>query len=110
MMDARLSFQSELRSAVSEARAATPVRVVRQPAPAKAKKRAVVRLWLPLTPLWILLAPLALLAAPALALARETRGMPPYRSALAIGAALLSLSGAVIDVDAPDAVVRIRIF
>jgi hypothetical protein len=108
MTQSRLVFQSELRAAVSEMRAAAPVHVVRQPA-APAKKRTRVRLWLPLTPIWFLLAPLALIAAPALALAKETRGLPPYRTAFAVGAALLGLSGTVIDIDSADAVVRIRI-
>jgi hypothetical protein len=111
MSDARLFFQSELRSAVSEARAAAPVRVVRSPAPAApAKKRTTVWLWLPLSPIWILLAPLALIAAPALALSPHTRGLPPYKTAFAVGWALLSMSGTVIDITAPDAVVRLRIF
>jgi hypothetical protein len=111
MSDARLLFHNELRSAVSDARAAAPVRVMRSPAPATpARKRTVIALWLPLTPVWILLAPLALLAAPALAISRETRGMPPYKTAFMVGAVLLSMSGTVIDITAPDAVVRLRIF
>ena len=111
MSDARLLFQSDLRSAVSDARQATPVHVVRSPVlAAPARKRTVITLWLPLTPVWILLAPLALIAAPALALSRQTRGLPPYRTAFAIGATMLSMSGTVIDITSQGAVVRLRIF
>jgi hypothetical protein len=109
MTPSRLMVRSEMRAAISEARAAAPVQVVRQP-PAPARSRTVIRLWLPLTPIWILLAPLALIAAPALAIAKATRGLPPYRTAFAVGATLLSLSGTVIDITTPDAVVRLRIF
>jgi hypothetical protein len=86
-------------------------------------KRTVVRLWLPLTPLWIILAPFALLLAPVLWLlppllpnrpgARAVRTavvVRPFRTAFALGAVLLAMSGTVVDVDTPDAVVRIRIF
>ena len=86
-------------------------------------KRTVVRLWLPLTPLWIILAPFALLLAPLLLLApplmphraearavRAAMVVHPYRTAFAVGSALLALSGTSVDVDTPDALVRIRIF
>jgi hypothetical protein len=69
-----------------------------------------VRLWLPLTALWIVLAPFALLLAPLLLLAPQARGVNPYRAAFAIGHALLSLTGTVVDVEAPGALVKIRIF
>jgi len=93
-------LRSELRS-VRDARRGS-VRPLR-------RGRAVVRLWLPLTPLWLLLAPFALLLAPLLALAPPARGLPPYRAAFAVGGTLLALSGTVVDVDAPHALVRIRI-
>ena len=80
---------------------------VRTPRP---PKRTVLWLWLPLTPLWILLAPFALLLAPALKLSRQTRGLPPYRTAFVIGGALIAMSGTVIDIDGRDALVRVRIF
>lgn len=67
-------------------------------------------LWLPLTPLWLLLGPFALLFAPLLSLAPAARGVSPYRAAFAVGAVLLSLSGTVVEVDAPGATIRIRIF
>ncbi len=107
MMPGRALWRTGLAAPSGEARLGVAVRAAR-PAPS-AKRRTVVRLWLPLTPIWILLAPLALIGAPALGLARETRGLASYRTAFAIGATLLSLSGTVIDVDTPDVAVRIRI-
>jgi hypothetical protein len=68
------------------------------------------RLWLPLTPLWIVLAPFALVAAPILTLVPATRGIAPYRAALAVGRVLLSLSGTVVEVRSDSAVLHIRIF
>jgi len=80
-------------------------------------------LWLPLTPLWLILSPFALLLAPLVALlppmlpnnseARAVRAavtVHPYRAAFAVGAVLLSLSGTVVDVEAPGATIHIRIF
>jgi hypothetical protein len=69
-----------------------------------------VRLWLPLTPVWIVLAPFALLLAPLLTLAPQARGVNPFRAAFAIGHALLAMTGTVIEVEAPGALVKIRIF
>ncbi len=69
-----------------------------------------IALWLPLTPLWLVLAPFALLLAPALSLAPPLRGVSPYRAVLALGAVLLALSGTVVEVDAPGAVIRLRFF
>ena len=135
-------FQSELRSAVREAREAPGIQSEARPAPRPAgpapqgelthafprpprtvEKRTVVRLWLPLTPLWILLAPFALLLAPLLWLAppllpdrrgaglvRAAIAVRPFRTAFALGAVLLALSGTTVEVDTPDALVRIRIF
>ena len=136
-------FQSELRSAVRDARETPmqaaapqpqvdprvsilpprPVRGPSRPGRAVAEKRTVVRLWLPLTPLWIILAPLVLLLAPLLLLAprllpnrpraRAMRGwlaVRPYRTVWSLGAVLIALSGTLVDVDTPDALVRIRIF
>jgi len=135
-------FQSELRSAVRDARE-TPAQAVPQPQPdpkvtvlrprpvrrparrnrVAGQKRTVVRLWLPLTPLWIILAPFALLLAPLLWLVppllpnrpgaraiRASLAVKPFRTAFGLGAVLLALSGTVVDVDTPDALVRIRIF
>ncbi len=75
----------------------------------KERGRFVIRLWLPLTLLWIILAPFALVAAPALALAPGTRRLSPIRAALGAGRLLLALSGTLIEVDSPAAVIRIHI-
>jgi hypothetical protein len=108
MSQATAMFQSQLRDAVRDAR--TPDAAAPKPVPVKPANRTVVRLWLPLTPLWIILSPFAILAAPLLLLAPQTRGVRPFRAVFAIGAALFALSGAVVDVDTPDALVRIRIY
>ncbi len=78
--------------------------------PLPARRRPAVRLWLPLTPLWIVLAPLALVLAPLILLVPACRHMRPYRTALSLGAVLLSLSGTDVEVDAHHTLVRIRIF
>ncbi len=116
------AFRAELRSAMRDARqpadtAARPMlpRPQRETpaigaAPARPAQRTVVQLWLPLTPLFALLAPFALLVSPLIALSPEMRRVNPLRAAWAIGGVLLALSGTVVDVDTPDAVVRIRIY
>ena len=107
MSQATAMFRSHLREAVRDAHTqdTTPAK----PAPVRSH-RTVVRLWLPLTPLWIILSPFAILAAPLLLLAPEARGIRPFRAVFAIGATLFALSGTVVDVDTPDALVRIRIY
>jgi hypothetical protein len=85
----------------------------RRAAPLRARRRAhrtVVRLWLPLTPLAWLLAPFALLLAPLAWLAPPPfRPVNAYAAALAVGRVLTLLGGTFVDVDCPDALVRIRI-
>jgi hypothetical protein len=114
MTQATSPFRSQLREAVREARAAgqtpPPKSIRAAPNPAKPARRTIVRLWLPLTPLWVILSPFAILAAPLLLLAPQTRGVRPFRAVFAIGAALFALSGTVVDVETPDALVRIRIY
>lgn len=78
--------------------------------PAPRRRQVSVALWLPLTPVLILLAPLALLMTPLMAANRRTRAMGPLRLVSRIGALLTSLSGTQIDVDTPEARVRLRIF
>jgi hypothetical protein len=108
MSQATAMFRSHLREAVRDAQASavTPPK----PVPVKPVHRTVVRLWLPLTPLWIILSPFAILAAPLLLLAPQARGIRPFRAVFAVGAALFALSGTVVDVDTPDALVRLRIY
>jgi hypothetical protein len=121
-------FHAGLRDAVAEARGVSgvpaprprlPARRIapppahRPPVPAselKVAKRTVLTLWLPLTPLWVLLAPFALLLTPLLYLAPERDRVPPFRTITTLGAVLVTMSGTKVDVDTPDARVRIRIF
>ena len=84
--------------------------VVRPEAQARPPRRVVVRLWLPMTPIFLLLAPFAILLIPLLYLAPPLRRMNCAAAVFILGDALLALSGTVVDVDAPDALVRIRIF
>jgi hypothetical protein len=80
------------------------------PARTHRARRTIVRLWLPLTPILWLLSPLPLIFAPLVWIApAPVRPAHPYLAVLAIGRLLLSLSGTVVDVDTPDALVCIRI-
>ena len=67
-----------------------------------------VRLWLPTTVFFALLAPFALALSPLLLLAPTRYRLGPH-TALAVGAVLFSLSGTHIEVEAPDALVRIHL-
>lgn len=80
------------------------------PAGAPPQRRTVVRLWLPSTLLFLLLAPFALLLAPFLYWIPSPYCARPFATVWSVGAVLLSLSGTVVDVDTPDALVRIRLF
>ena len=73
------------------------------------QKRVVVRLWLPTTLIFLLLAPFAILLAPLLYFA-PTYGSRPFATVFGIGQVLLSLSGTVVEVDTPEALVHIRVF
>ncbi|MFI4949796.1 MAG: hypothetical protein ACHP7A_02035 [Caulobacterales bacterium] len=102
-------------AAIAEARAAEarpPVVRARPPAVGAhaPRRRTVVRLWLPLTVLFLLLAPFALLLAPLLYLAPRRYGVNPLAAIVGVGEVLLSLGGTVIDVQARDALVQIKIF
>ena len=72
--------------------------------------RVVVRLWLPLTVIFLLLSPFALVLAPLLYFAPQPCGARPFATVLGIGRTLLSLGGTVVEVDTPEALVRIRVF
>ena len=74
------------------------------------RRRTVVRLWLPLTPILWLLGPLPLLLAPLGYLVPPRLRPDPFFLVFAVGETLLALSGVVVDVDTPNALVRIRIF
>jgi hypothetical protein len=72
-------------------------------------RRAVVRLWLPLTPLFVLLAPIPLLFAPLGYLAPPRLRPDPFFAVYALGQLLLALGGTEILIDTPDAYVRLKI-
>jgi hypothetical protein len=94
----------------ARALAAAPTPTIR-PQPAPPTKRVVVRLWLPTTPIFLLLAPFAFLLAPLIYGFTPPRyRTPPFATAWGLGRILLSLGGAVVHVDTPDALVSIRIF
>ena len=80
------------------------------PTPVEPRHRPVIRLWLPSTLIFLLLAPFALLLAPLLYLAPPPYGVRPFATIVGLGSVLLSLGGTEVDVDAPDALVRIRLF
>lgn len=79
-------------------------------APTQPPRRVVVRLWIPSTPIFLLLAPVALLLIPLLYLAPPLRRINCAAAVFILGDTLLALGGAVIDVDTPEALVRIRLF
>ncbi|HEX2815327.1 MAG TPA: hypothetical protein VHN39_02965 [Phenylobacterium sp.] len=97
------------RRIVAPAASAPPPARLR-PQPEVQPRRFRLRLWLPLTPLFLLLAPFALLLAPFVYFAPRPYGERPFATVLGVGALLLSLGGTVIDIDARDALIRIKIF
>ena len=75
------------------------------------RRRVVVRLWLPATALFWILAPLPLLLAPLAWFAPHPfRPVNPYAAVIAVGRVLIALGGTIVDVDCPDALVRIQLF
>lgn len=76
---------------------------------ARSGERPVIRLWLPLTALFLVLSPFAFLLLIVAAFVRWPRGVSPLDAVLALGRVLLSLGGTEVDVQAPDALVRIKI-
>jgi len=105
--------------AIMEARAVETGRAIRaRPASgpvemrpvSPAPGRTVVRLWLPSTLIFLLLAPFALLLAPLLYFAPPPYGVRPFATVTGLGLVLLSLGGTAVDVDTPEALVRIRLF
>ena len=88
---------------------AAPAPMIR-PEPAPPAKRVVVRLWLPLTAIFLVLAPFAILLAPLIYFAPRPFRTRPLATVLGVGRLLLSLSGTVVHVDTPEALVSIRVF
>jgi hypothetical protein len=91
--------------------AAMPPRRAYSARPQRPAHRTVVRLWLPVTAIFWILSPAPLLLAP-LGWFAPPRYRPanPYVAVFAIGRLLTSLGGTLVDVDTPDALVRIRLF
>ena len=78
--------------------------------PEQPPPRTVVRLWVPATAIFLLLAPFAILLAPLIYFAPSPYGYRPFATVIAIGRLLISLGGTVVDVDTPEALVRIKIY
>lgn len=98
--------------ATLQARAARTARHQRRQARtshARSGERPVIRLWLPLTAFFLILSPFAFLLLIVAAFVRWPRGVSPLDAVLALGRVLLSLGGTEVDVQAPDALVRIKI-
>lgn len=72
--------------------------------------RVNVGLWIPSTLIFAILAPFALLLLPFLYLAPRNVISSPARTVAGLGAVFLSMGGTVIEVDAPDCRVHIRLF
>ena len=105
--------------AAMEARAVRTRRIVSPTAPPRTvepawlqrpQRRTVVRLWLPMTAIFLLLSPFAILLSPLIYFAPPPYGYRPFATVMVIGRLLLSFGGTVVDVDTPEALVRIRIF
>lgn len=73
------------------------------------KRRFVLRLWLPVSLLALLLAPLALVALPLLAVVLRPRHVSPVAALCATVAVLFALSGTLVEVEAPEALIRLRL-
>jgi len=89
---------------------APPVRPLAPALPERPQRRTVVRLWLPMTAIFLLLSPFAILLAPLIYFAPPPYGYRPFATVMGVGRLLMSLGGTVVDIDTPDALVRIKIF
>ena len=67
-------------------------------------------LWIPSTLIFTLLSPFAILLTPFLYLAPRSVIEDPAHTVAALGRVLLSLGGTVVEVDAPDTHVHLRLF
>lgn len=69
-----------------------------------------VALWIPTTLIFALLAPFATLLTPLLYLAPRDVIPNPAHTVATLGVVLLSMGGTVVEVDAPDCRIRLRLF
>ncbi|WP_332764818.1 hypothetical protein [Phenylobacterium sp.] len=95
--------------ATLQARAMRTARHHRRRTHVRSGEPRVVRLWLPLTALFLILSPFAFLLLIVAVFMPWPRGISPLDAVLAVGRVLLSLGGTEVDVQAPDALVRIKI-
>lgn len=95
--------------ATLQARAMRTARYARRQATPAPAQRPVIRLWLPLTALFLILSPFAFLLLIVAVFMPWPRGVSPLGAVLSVGRVLLSLGGTEVDVEAPDALVRIKI-
>ncbi len=100
---------AETRPVPSRLRVVSPGHAA-EPVPLRPHRRVVVRLWLPSTLLFLLLSPFALLLTPFLYWVPSPYCARPFATVVGVGQLLLSLGGTVVDVDTPEALVRIRLF
>jgi hypothetical protein len=104
VMEARAA---EREDSAPPARPAQPP-VMLYPVPLRPQRRAVVRVWLPATLIFLVLSPFAFLLAPLLYFVPKY-GARPFATVLGVGRVLLSLGGTDVDVQTPDALVRVRL-
>lgn len=67
------------------------------------------RLWLPLVLIWVLLSPLLLIVVPVVMIAGALAGMNPFAALGTLMAVFCALAGTLVEVEAPDASVLVRI-
>lgn len=95
--------------ATLQARAMRTARHQRRRTHVRSGEPRVIRLWLPLTALFLVLSPFAFLLLIVAVFLPWPRGVSPLDAVLAVGRVLLSLGGTEVDVQAPGALVRIKI-
>ena len=76
---------------------------------ATTSKRLRLRLWAPLSLLWVLLAPFALILAAAAEFTPLADQIPPFLAVRRLGEVLFALSGTLVEVDTPTALISVRI-
>ena len=69
----------------------------------------IIRVWIPLFLIWLLLLPLAIVLAPIALIVALVLGCDVWRGTRAIFGVFTGLSGTHVEVDAPDAYVRVHI-
>lgn len=83
--------------------------VTLRPRRREAPRRTVFRLWLPLILVWLLLSPFLIVLSPLILLGLAAAGLDPFRSLGALFGLLAALGGTRIQIEAPDAIIDIRL-